>query len=208
MRTRDLKPGFAWTAVFVLAGALAAGGAAAQQPRQPRPRAGETIVIHGQVPTPQVVTVRPRAVPDYSRQVLGPALFDQVRAGAMMGGYQLVERRQVTGQVLVDTAGAAALAADSMAMAAQQRELARTQARLDSLRRAPASPAAPGRAALSPADSAARAAEIQAIMKELEVRRARLDSLAAAVRSMGVPDTTRDSTRVPRDSTRKPTRPR
>src|SRR5574340_619394 len=89
-------------------------GLAAQQRRPPRPRAGETIIIHGQVPTPQVVTVRPRAVPDYSRQVLGPALFDQVRAGAMMGGYQLVERRQVTGQVLVDTAGAAALAADSM----------------------------------------------------------------------------------------------
>src|SRR5215207_164791 len=48
----------------------------AQQPtpapsqRTQPPRRGETIEIRGQVPTPQVVTVRPREAPAYSRRVL------------------------------------------------------------------------------------------------------------------------------------------
>jgi hypothetical protein len=56
----------------------------AQQPTQPRPtprtqppRRQETIEIRGQVPTPQVVTVRPREAPAYSRRVLVPAFFDR-----------------------------------------------------------------------------------------------------------------------------------
>ena len=55
----------------------------AQQPTPPRPapraqppRRQETIEIRGQVPTPQVVTVRPRETPSYSRRVLVPAFFD------------------------------------------------------------------------------------------------------------------------------------
>jgi len=58
--------------------------AQAQQPTQPRPaprtqqpRRQETIEIRGQVPTPQVVTVRPREAPAYSRRVLVPAFFDR-----------------------------------------------------------------------------------------------------------------------------------
>ena len=56
----------------------------AQQPTPPRPtpraqppRRQETIEIRGQVPTPQVVTVRPREAPAYSRRVLVPAFFDR-----------------------------------------------------------------------------------------------------------------------------------
>ena len=52
---------------------------AQQQTRQPRtqaPRRPSTIEIRGQVPTPQVVTVRPRETPAYSRRVLVPGFFD------------------------------------------------------------------------------------------------------------------------------------
>ena len=62
----------------------AAGSAAAQQPTPSRPapraqtpRRQETIEIRGQVPTPQVVTVRPREAPAYTRKVLVPAFFDR-----------------------------------------------------------------------------------------------------------------------------------
>jgi hypothetical protein len=61
-----------------------ASTARAQQPTPPRPapraqppRRQETIEIRGQVPTPQVVTVRPREAPAYSRRVLVPAFFDR-----------------------------------------------------------------------------------------------------------------------------------
>jgi hypothetical protein len=59
------------------------GSVRAQQPTQPpaprvqAPRRQETIEIRGQVPTPQVVTVRPREAPAYSRRVLVPAFFDR-----------------------------------------------------------------------------------------------------------------------------------
>ena len=68
---------------IVIAGALAfyATSAQAQQPQPSRPpqqpaRRQETIEIRGQVPTPQVVTVRPREMPAYSRRVLVPAFLD------------------------------------------------------------------------------------------------------------------------------------
>ena len=68
---------------FFIAAALVAVGsssalAQAGQPEQRRPpRRQETIEIRGQVPTPQVVTVRPREAPAYSRRVLVPAFFDR-----------------------------------------------------------------------------------------------------------------------------------
>lgn len=69
--------------VIVLLCASAAA-ATAQQPTPPKPapraqtpRRQETIEIRGQVPTPQVVTVRPREAPAYSRRVLVPAFFDR-----------------------------------------------------------------------------------------------------------------------------------
>lgn len=65
--------------VALLLGSAAAAGA--QQPTKPTPRPAtprrqETIEIRGQVPTPQVVTVRPREAPAYSRRVLVPTFLD------------------------------------------------------------------------------------------------------------------------------------
>lgn len=69
---------------LVLVGALlaaASGTALAQERQQPAqrrpPRRQEVIEIRGQVPTPQVVTVRPREAPAYNRRVLVPAFFDR-----------------------------------------------------------------------------------------------------------------------------------
>jgi len=67
-------------AVLTTFESLSSGVANAQQPtRQPRtqaPRRPSTIEIRGQVPTPQVVTVRPRETPAYSRRVIVPGFFD------------------------------------------------------------------------------------------------------------------------------------
>jgi hypothetical protein len=69
-----------FAAVATLLAALSAEQATAQQPTQqprtPAPRRQATIEIRGQVPTPQVVTVRPRETPSYSRRVLVPAFLD------------------------------------------------------------------------------------------------------------------------------------
>ena len=68
------------TAAIIGAVALASASASAQQttpPKtQPPPRRQETIEIRGQVPTPQVVTIRPRETPAYSRRVLVPNFLD------------------------------------------------------------------------------------------------------------------------------------
>ena len=67
------------SAVLATLTLLASGIAKAQQPtRKPRAQAprSSTIEIRGQVPTPQVVTVRPRETPAYSRRVLVPGFFD------------------------------------------------------------------------------------------------------------------------------------
>ena len=45
-------------------------------PAKPR-TAPQAIEIRGQVPTPQVVTVRPRQIPEFSREVLTPAFYDR-----------------------------------------------------------------------------------------------------------------------------------
>jgi hypothetical protein len=62
-----------------LAGSLHAQQTTPQPPstRTQAQRRPETIEIRGQVPTPQVVTVRPREAPAYSRRVLVPAFFDR-----------------------------------------------------------------------------------------------------------------------------------
>jgi len=70
---------------FALVGAMSVVGAGtalaqADQPpaqRRQQPRRQETIEIRGQVPTPQVVTVRPREAPAYSRRVLVPTFLDR-----------------------------------------------------------------------------------------------------------------------------------
>lgn len=191
---------------------------AAQQPKRPT-RAGQTIVIRGQVPTPQVVTVRPRQAPDYDRGTLGSAPESAASFWpALLPGYDVVTERTVAGPTPLDSVPGAvarrrATAADSALARAReiraiQNELEVRRARLDSLdralrgedttavRRAPPRPSA--------ADSAARAQEIQAIQQELDRRRARLDSLQGVVRSLGAPAAKRDTSGTPPDSTRRP----
>jgi hypothetical protein len=78
--------------------------ARAQNTQTPVKRRQQPIQIRGQVPTPQVVTVRPREVPAYSRQVLYPRFYDHDFWPSILPAYQLVPRRQVTGMVPVDSA--------------------------------------------------------------------------------------------------------
>jgi hypothetical protein len=83
------------TAVL-LAVAASATVASAQVTPKKRPAkpaaegAAQTVEIRGQVPTPQVVTVRPRAVPDYSRGVLVPAFYDQHFWPSILAPYRVV----------------------------------------------------------------------------------------------------------------------
>ena len=87
----------------------------AQQPTPQRtqpPRRGETIEIRGQVPTPQVVTVRPREAPAYSRRVLVPAYFDHNFWPSILPPLQIISpgnalRSDTTGRAAADSAGAA-----------------------------------------------------------------------------------------------------
>jgi|SRR5579862_3524430 len=62
-----------------------------QKKKKPAAEGGaQTVEIRGQVPTPQVVTVRPRAVPDYSRGVLVPAFYDQHFWPSILAPYRVV----------------------------------------------------------------------------------------------------------------------
>ena len=64
------------------------------------PRRQTSIEIRGVVPTPQVVTVRPREVPAYSRQVLVPNFYDHDFWPSLLPPYQLVPQRMITGSGL------------------------------------------------------------------------------------------------------------
>lgn len=82
--------------------ALAAGRLEAQQPSKApsaagRPKAVQPIEIRGQVPTPQVVTVRPRQIPMFSHEVLTPAYFDQRFWESLTAPYEIVPARSSTG---------------------------------------------------------------------------------------------------------------
>jgi hypothetical protein len=164
--------------------ALAAGPSEGQQPtRRPSSR---TIEIRGQVPTPQVVTVRPREAPQFDRNVLVPDFYNPDFLGLAMVGYQLVPRSTITGSQR-----------DTVLLA----ERKMTPPAVGVI--APAEPLPQQPVAVTPAApadtsaDAARRAEIEAIRKELAVRRARLDSIAGRVQSMGQPTTPRDTTRRP-----------
>lgn len=194
----------------------------------------QTIVIRAQVPTPQVITVRPRKVPEYSREVLGSEQRERSFWGSLLPAYQLVTRREINGGDPLDSAvaalagempagapGAANVAGsgvDSSARAAEieavRQEITERRSRLDSLERAIRSERGresavraselPTLPKLSPADSAARAREIDALFRELEIHRSRLDSLEAVVRSLGRPRPPATQVPVPSDSTRSP----
>lgn len=144
---------------------IGATQAAAQQqgaPTKKPPKAGQTIVIRGQVPTPQVVTVRPREVPVYDRQVLGAENGAASFWSAAMPGYRILSRSQVTGKAPSDAAAPATVAGAAAPGAAG---------------------AAPAAAGAQSTDLAARTREMEAIRGELAQRRARLDSLERADRA-------------------------
>lgn len=157
------RAGFRVLATGAAALVIGAAHAAAQQqaapPKKP-PKAGQTIVIRGQVPTPQVVTVRPREVPVYDRQVLGAENGAASFWSAAMPGYRLLTRSQVTGKSPTDSAAPSTMAAGA----------------------AGAPGAAPAAAAAQGADLGARTREMETIRGELAQRRARLDSLERADR--------------------------
>lgn len=110
----------------------------AQATKQPVKRRQAPIEIRGQVPTPQVVTVRPREVPTYSRQVLYPRFYDHDFWPSILPAYKLVAKRQVTGQVPVDSA---TVRADSAATS-PLRTMAPSPTAVDSVRQQPSPPRA------------------------------------------------------------------
>jgi hypothetical protein len=159
------------TAGAALLGATFALPAAAQR---------QTIEIRGQVPTPQIVTVRPRQVPAFSTQVLVPAFYDHQFWPVILPAYQIVNRSDVYGVMATDSmpsvagvpvavAPAVVPAAPPVSAAAAARDSA---AAIDTA----AAPAAGGRPAVPPATESE---EIQALRRELEARRVRLDSIEA-----------------------------
>ncbi|MGH7717653.1 MAG: hypothetical protein ACREON_02255 [Gemmatimonadaceae bacterium] len=140
--------------------------------RRPPTRREQTIEIRGQVPTPQVVTVRPRDVPAYSRQVLVPRFYDRTFWPSILPAYQIVPMRQIGPDAPLDTVPEVVARVPEAAV--------------------PAPGAPPGPPGAAPADTAPVASEslereIEAIRQELARRRARLDSLEEAIRRMGRP---------------------
>lgn len=71
--------------------------------RRPATRRAPAIEIRGQVPTPQVVTVRPREIPEFSRQILVPNFYDRQFWPSILPGYQLVARRSLSGRIPGDS---------------------------------------------------------------------------------------------------------
>jgi len=228
---------FAMALLCAATAAAAAQGQGQQPAPAKKPATGQAVEIRGQVPTPQVVTVRPREVPDYKPSGLPQAVMTAGAWSSVTAAFAITPALQVAGRLPLDTTsaglarggamvggvaiagaaaagGAAAAAGGAPAAAAagtqvvgasaeeieaMRRELAMRKARLDSLQRAlhenearqsalgpaPAGAAAQSAPRMSAADSAARAAEIAAIRRELQYRKARLDSLQKEVNSMG-----------------------
>ena len=77
--------------------ALAVGAGVPADAQQPTRRRQPTIEIRGQVPTPQVVTVRPREVPSFSRQVLVPRFYDHDFWPDIQEGYDVLTNRLFAG---------------------------------------------------------------------------------------------------------------
>jgi hypothetical protein len=141
---------------------VAASRAGAQQ-KGPPPKKGQAIEIRGQVPTPQVVTVRPREVPAYDRRLLSPAFYSGNGGTASTGAVQLVPESQIRGTAALDTLPA------GLAHEGGVPTVAPLQVRPDSMRNRRDTSVA--------ARAGASTAEIEAMRHELAVRRARLDSL-------------------------------
>jgi hypothetical protein len=176
------------TLTLLLAMIPALGLAAESEAQEPsRRQSSRTIEIRGQVPTPQVVTVRPREAPQFARNVLVPDFYNPDFLGLATVGYQLVPRSAITGSP-TDTV-----------LLAERRVTPPAVGVIAPPEPLPQQPVAavPVAAPTDTSAEAARRAEIEAIRKELAQRRARLDSIAGRVQSMGQPATPRDTTRRP-----------
>jgi hypothetical protein len=104
-RSRKARATACSLAVLLAAVAVDSAVANAQRPTR---RRQPTIEIRGTVPTPQVVTVRPREVPSYSRQVLVPRFYDHDFWPDIQEGYAILAPRTMT------PADSLVLAADSV----------------------------------------------------------------------------------------------
>ena len=93
---------YAFVAVIATVALIPASADAQRTP----PRRQQAIQIIGQVPTPQVVTVRPREVPAYDRRVLVPTFYDHDFWQSILPGYLLVRQRTITGVVPGDSMAA------------------------------------------------------------------------------------------------------
>lgn len=144
---------------------VAASRAEAQQ-KAPPPKKGRAIEIRGQVPTPQVVTVRPREVPTYDRQLLSPAFYTGTGSTASAGAVQLVPESQIRGTTALDTLPAGLAQEGVPTIAPLELHPDSTRNRRDT--------AVAARAGAS-------TAEIETMRHELALRRARLDSLQRLV---------------------------
>jgi hypothetical protein len=140
--------------------ALLAAGRPADAQRQ-------TIEIRGQVPTPQIVTVRPREVAEFPAQVLVPAFYDHQFWPMILPAYQIVQRREVLGGTTTDTMPAVApipvAGTPQLVPALPSRDSAVV-------------PTAPR----TDVPAATRNEEIELLRRDLEARRARVDSIEAA----------------------------
>jgi hypothetical protein len=147
----------------LIGGVLLVGSASVSaQQKGPPPKKGQAIEIRGQVPTPQVVTVRPREVPTYDRQLLAPAFYNGTGSTAAAGGVQLVPESQIRGTTALDTIPA------GMAHEGGVPTVGPLAVHRDSLRNVRDTAAT---------RAGASTAEIEQMRHELAVRRARLDSL-------------------------------
>lgn len=151
--------------LVVLAGVFLARPAEAQR---------QTIEIRGQVPTPQIVTVRPREVPEFSAQVLVPAFYDHQFWPVILPAYQIVTRNEVRGVMPSDSmpsvTGGAVSGTPAAGTPGAVPQGVRPSGAVDTA-------AAPARQAVPPAT---QNEEFEALRRELEARRARLDSIDAA----------------------------
>lgn len=82
-----------WAAVAVGLVATLIVDATRADAQRPTRRRQSTIEIRGTVPTPQVVTVRPRSAPEYNRQVLVPRFYDHDFWPDIQEGYAIMSDR-------------------------------------------------------------------------------------------------------------------
>lgn len=58
-----------------------------QQPTTPSPQKRKSLEIRGQAPAPEVVTVRPREIPQFQRKIITPILFTPAPAAPAIAYY-------------------------------------------------------------------------------------------------------------------------